>query len=218
MDFSVISNNRILLFEGFITTVNLTILSILGGAVVGVALALGRISTNRLLSACSTVVIEVSRGTPALMLIFWIYFLLPRLTGHAVSSYTAALSSLIMFNAAYIAEIIRAGISSVPRGLVEAGLSSGIRHHQIMRHIVLPPAIANMLPALTSQMILAYKTTSLVFVVGVIDLFRAANIINNREFKSVEIYLFVALVYFVPCFILSLISRYLATKKKNSMR
>ena len=207
MHFSVIINNLPFFLKGFWVTVELTVLTLVGGLVIGTPLALGRSARQKAVCYLSLAIIETVRGTPILMLIFWIYFLLPRFIGMPVGAFTAGLVALVTFNAAYSAEIIRAGIQSVDRGNIEASRSSGLNWFQIARYIVLPQAFSNMKPALMSQAVMVYKTTSLVYVIGVIDFFRAAVIVNNREFKSFEIFAFVALVYFIPCTVLSRWSR-----------
>jgi glutamate/aspartate transport system permease protein len=214
MDFSVITNNASFFMKGLGVTLQLTALTLIGGLIVGTPLALGRSSHARVPRYLSIAVIEVVRGTPILMLIFWIYFLLPQVIGTAVSAYVAGLVALITFNAAYSAEIIRAGIQSVDRGNIEAGRASGMTWLQISRYIVLPQAFSNMKPALISQAVMVYKTTSLIFVIGVVDFFRAATIVNNREFKSFEIFAFVALVYFIPCTIISRWSRSMEARRR----
>ena len=215
MDYSVITNNISFFLKGFEVTLQLTALTLIGGLIVGTPLALGRSAQAKLPRYISIAVIEVVRGTPILMLIFWIYFLLPQVIGTAVNSYVAGLIALITFNAAYSAEIIRAGIQSVDRGNIEAGRASGLTRLQISRYIVLPQAFLNMKPALMSQAVMVYKTTSLIFVIGVVDFFRAATIINNREFKSFEIFAFVALVYFIPCTIISRWSRSMEERRRR---
>lgn len=214
MDFSVITNNASFFMKGLGVTLQLTALTLIGGLIIGTPLALGRSSRARVPRYLSIAVIEVVRGTPILMLIFWIYFLLPQVIGTAVSAYVAGLVALITFNAAYSAEIIRAGIQSVDRGNIEAGRASGMTWLQISRYIVLPQAFSNMKPALISQAVMVYKTTSLIFVIGVVDFFRAATIVNNREFKSFEIFAFVALVYFIPCTIISRWSRSMEARRR----
>ena len=215
MDYSVITNNISFFLNGFEVTLQLTALTLIGGLIVGTPLALGRSAQAKLPRYISIAVIEVVRGTPILMLIFWIYFLLPQVIGTAVNAYLAGLIALITFNAAYSAEIIRAGIQSVDRGNIESGRASGLTRLQISRYIVLPQAFSNMKPALMSQAVMVYKTTSLIFVIGVVDFFRAATIINNREFKSFEIFAFVALVYFIPCTIISRWSRSMEERRRR---
>lgn len=215
MDFSVIVNNLPFFMKGLRVTLELTVLTLIGGLILGTPLALGRSAQSQIPRYISIAIIEVVRGSPILMLIFWVYFLLPRVIGMSVGAYTAGLIALVTFNAAYSAEIIRAGIQSVDRGNIEAGRSSGLSWLQIVRHIVLPQAFSNMKPALLSQAVMVYKTTSLIFVIGVVDFFRAATIVNNREFKSFEIFAFVALVYFIPCTIISRWSRSMEGRRVN---
>jgi len=131
------------------------------------------------------------------------------LTGTTVPPVFAAGVALIAFNSSYMAEVIRAGIESVPRGLVEAARGSGLSYLQCMGHIILPVALKNMLPALVSRLIALLMGTSLAYIIGVTEFFRAANDINNRVFRPYEIYIFVAVVYFVLCYSLSLVGRYI---------
>ena len=215
MDFSVIVENLPFFMKGLKVTLELTLWTLVGGLILGTPLALARDARATLPRYLSIGLIEIIRGSPILMLIFWVYFLLPRVTNSAIDAYTAGLVALIVFNAAYSAEIIRAGIQSVDHGNLEAGRASGLNWLQIVGHIVLPQAFSNMKPALMSQVVMVYKTTSLVFIIGVIDLFRAATIVNNREFKSFEIYIFVALVYLIPSTIVSRWSRAMEMRRAN---
>ena len=213
MDLSVITNNWSFFASGLQTSAVLTVLTVLGGLVVGTPLAIARAAASPLARYPAMALIEIIRGVPILMLIFWVYFLLPRVIGMPVPAYGAGLIALVTFNAAYSAEIVRAGMRSVPIGQIEAGRASGLGRLHVFRFIVLPQAFANMTPALISQAVMVYKTTSLVFIIGVVDFFRAATIVNNREFKSLEIYLFVGLVYFVPSTVLSRLSRYIEHRR-----
>ena len=213
MDFSVIANNLPFFAKGLRTTAELTVLTVLGGIVVGTPLAIARASKMPLARYPALALIEIVRGTPILMLIFWVYFLLPRVIGASVPAYLAGLVALITFNTGYSAETIRAGIQAVPIGQVEAARAAGLNRLQVFRFIILPQAFANMTPALLSQAVMVYKTTSLVFIIGVIDFFRAATIVDNREFKSIEIYFFVAIVYFVPSTAFSRLSRWLEQRR-----
>lgn len=206
------TKNSPFLLQGFAVTLELTFWTVVGGILLGTPLAIARCSNFALVRYPATVVIEALRGTPSLMLVFWFYFLLPRLVG-SIPAFTAGLVALIAFNASYTAEIVRAGIQAVDRGLIEAGRSSGLSSTQIMRLIILPQAFSNMTPALVSQIVMVYKTTSIVFIIGVVDIFRAATIINNREFQPFEIFLFVGLVYLVPSTLVSRFSRWLETRR-----
>ena len=203
---ALLSDNFSFLLRGFLVTLELTFWSFVGGMLLATPLAIARSSEKAILRYPAMIVIDVLRGTPALMLVFWFYFMLPRFFG-PLPAFTSGLIALIAFNASYSAEIIRAGIQSVGKGLVEAGRSSGLSETSILRHIVLPQAFSNMAPALVNQTVMLYKTTSIVFVIGVVDLFRAATIINNREFKPFETFILVGLIYFIPSTIVSRLNR-----------
>jgi His/Glu/Gln/Arg/opine family amino acid ABC transporter permease subunit len=213
LDFSVITNNLPFFAKGYWNTLELTAATVVGGLVFGTPLAVARASSNGWIRNAALGLIEVIRGVPILMLIFWIYFLLPRLLGTAVPAYAAGLVALVIFNAGYSAEIVRAGMTAVQHGQTEAAIASGLSRLQALRHIVLPQAFAHMKPALINQIVMVYKTTSLVFIIGVVDFFRAAMIVDNREFKSLEIYIFVGLVYMIPSTLLSRYSRYIERKR-----
>ena len=131
------------------------------------------------------------------MVIFWFYFLFPLLIGRSLEPLTAGMVAMIAFQSAYVAEIVRAGIESVKAGQLEAARALGLPYLAAMRSVVLPQALRNMLPALVARFVALFKSTSLLYVIGVIEFFRAATIVNAREFRSVEIYLFVAFVYLV---------------------
>lgn len=213
MYLSVITDNFQFLMISLGKTWQFTISTLAGGLVLGTVFALMRLSDNRFISYSAIAFIEVVRGTPILMLIFWVYFMLPVVIGRAVEENIAGLLSLLLFNTAYSAEIIRAGIQSVPFGQIEAGRTTGLSWLQILRYITLPQAFSNMMPALISQAVMLYKTTSLIYVIGVVEFFRAAIIINNREFVPYTIFIFVGLVYLIPSTIGSRISRAIENRR-----
>jgi polar amino acid transport system permease protein len=128
---------------------------------------------------------------------------MPKVVGFPVSPFVAGLTALSCYFATHVAEIMRAGIQAIPKGQMEAALSSGLHYEEAMRYVVLPQAIRHMIPALISRLVALIKSTSLVYIIGVIELFRVATLINNREFASFQIFTFVALVYFALCFGLS---------------
>jgi polar amino acid transport system permease protein len=146
------------------------------------------------------VYIDVLRSAPLLLIIFWFIFFLPRFTGISVSPYNAGLIALVAYFSTHVAEIMRAGIQAVPRTQTEAGLGSGLSRWQVYTYVVLPQAVKHMIPALISRFVALIMGTSLTYIVGVIEFFRAATIVNNREYASIQIYAFVAVVYFVICF------------------
>ena len=181
----------------------LTLIALTGGFALAVPLAIGRVYGPPGIRHVCVVFIEVVRSTPELLLIFWIYFTFPELTGKTLSAWWAAITSLIIIAAAYLAEVVRGGLNSIPTGQREAGLSGGLSGIQTLRYIVLPQAIRNMVPAFVATVVTIFKTTSLVSVIGVIDFFRAVVIVNNAQFAPFALYLTLAAGYFVCCYILT---------------
>src|SRR5579871_5713587 len=205
---SVILSNLPYMLRGLELTFVLSGIGLLGSFAVGIVLALLRMSPWWWLRWPAALYIDIMRMIPLIMVIFWVFFLFPILSGRPVPPIFAAAIAFVAFNASYMAEVIRAGIQSVPAGLVDAARSSGMTHLQCMMRIVLPIALKNMLPALVSRLIALLMGTSLAYIIGVTEFFRAANDINNRVFRPYEIYTFVALVYFCLCYSLSLLGRY----------
>jgi His/Glu/Gln/Arg/opine family amino acid ABC transporter permease subunit len=190
----------------------LTLAAIGIGLPAGILLALLRTSGPTPVRQIAVGVIEVVRATPQLMVIFWVFFAVPALTGHKVPAWTAAIISLSLIAASYLAEVMRAGILSVPGIQTESGLATGLTRAQIMLSIVLPQALRNMIPALIATVIMMFKITSLIYVVGITDFFRAVILINNREFEPIALYTTLAVGYFVCCWLLSLCVRWLDPK------
>ncbi|MEO8040761.1 MAG: amino acid ABC transporter permease [Betaproteobacteria bacterium] len=176
----------------------------------GVLLALGRVSHRRWLRWPVSAFVFTVRGLPLIMVIFWAYFLVPIALGVAVPGYVTMIYALAFFTAAYLAEIIRAGIEAVPRGQVEAAHSLGLdRFHTTLR-VVLPQALRNVIPSLVNQFVSLTKDTSLAFIVGINELTYAASQINNRTLNHpAEIFALVAVTYFLICYGLTAYSRHL---------
>jgi His/Glu/Gln/Arg/opine family amino acid ABC transporter permease subunit len=190
----------------------LTVTSVAIGFPAGILLAVLRSDGPPVLRHLAVAVIELVRATPQLMVIFWVFFAVPALTGHKVQAWTAAITSLSLIAASYLAEVVRAGLASVPRIQIESGLTTGLSRAQILVKIVLPQALRNMLPALIATIVMMFKITSLIYVVGITDFFRAVILINNREFEPVALYTMLAAGYFVCCSMLSSIIRRLDPK------
>jgi glutamate/aspartate transport system permease protein len=188
-------------------TLTLTALVIVGGVIFGTFLAMMRLSSIKALSIVATTYINLMRSVPLVLVIFWFYFLVPYIGAWIIGANQpvkvgAFLSSVItftMFEAAYYAEIMRAGIQSIPRGQVWAGYALGLNYWQTMAKIVLPQAFRNMLPILLTQTIVMFQDTSLVYVLSITDFLGAASKVAERDGRLVEMYLFVALVYFIMC-------------------
>lgn len=185
----------------------LTLASIGIGLPFGILLAIQRSSGPPVLKQIATGLIEVVRATPQLMVIFWVFFAVPAMTGHKVPAWTAAIVSLSLIAASYLAEVVRAGLASVPRIQIESGLATGLTRGQILGSIVLPQALRNMVPALIATLVMMFKITSLIYVVGITDFFRAVILINNREFEPVALYTTLAAGYFACCWLLSWLVR-----------
>jgi polar amino acid transport system permease protein len=182
------------------------ILSFFGGLVLG----LMSISHNRIIKYGSMIILNIIRGMPLLMVIFWMYFLLPAILGQTVSESWTVIMALTLFTSAYMSQIVRAGVEGIPRGQTEAGLSTGLPLWQVMVYIVLPQGLRNMIPSFVNQFVSMIKDTSLAFIVGVSELTHAATQINNRTIiYPTEIFLFVAVIYFIICFAFTSLSRWL---------
>lgn len=186
----------------------LTLLLAFGGLLLSFPLALllaiARVSPYRIFSIPSTALVHTVRGMPLLMLIFWAYFVIPKLTGQSVSGVTTLLLALVVYESAYLSEVIRAGIEAIPKGQVEASRSLGIGYWTTMRKVVLPQALFNVLPGMTSQFISTIKETSLGYVISVHELTFAANQVNNLVLtKPLQVFGILAVIYFIVCFTLS---------------
>jgi ABC-type amino acid transport system permease subunit len=146
------------------------------------------------------------------MVIFWFWFLIPQITGQRLPDYSVALAAFVVFEAAYLGEIVRAGVQSVPRGQVDAALATGLTHGEMMVHVILPQAIRNTIPSLVTQFIVLFKDTSLASIIGMMDLTKAAQIVSQREIRPFETYLFIAVVYWICTYSMSRFSRRLEVK------
>ena len=199
--------------EGLVQTLGLSVVSVALSFVVGLAFALGRLSSRRWIRWPSTAYVEAVRALPVLLLIvyfgikgsslfrpiFGADFDLPR--------FWAGVLGLSLYTSAVLAEIIRAGVLTLPRGQAEASRALGLSHPQTMRFVVLPQALRLMVPAMMGQLTTVIKDTSLVGTIGVFDLLRQGRTIYTQFFNPVEVLLIVATIYFVICFVLSQLSR-----------
>jgi His/Glu/Gln/Arg/opine family amino acid ABC transporter permease subunit len=207
LDWTIIVRNWAVLLSGFVNTLKLAILAIGASFFLGVVAGAFRLSRSPYLHYPAVVYIEFIRGVPLIMVIFWFYFLTPILAGRPLDNFTSALIAFIVFEGAYLAEIVRAGIQSVPVGQAQAAISTGLSQRQAMRHVILPQAIRNMIPALVTRFIVLFMDTSLAYVIGFRELTRVARIIAEREFRAFEVYTFIAIVYFVCTYAMSLVAR-----------
>jgi glutamate/aspartate transport system permease protein len=220
-DFNVIERSLPYLFkEGMTFTLTLTALSAVGGIVFGTLLAMMRLSSIKPLALFATGYVNLMRSIPLLLVIFWFYFLVPFIGAWIigasqpirVGAFASSVITFTMFEAAYYSEIMRAGIQSIPRGQVWAGYALGLNYWQTMGTVVLPQAFRNMTPILLTQTIILFQDTSLVYVLSITDFLGAASKVAQRDGRLVEMYLFVALVYFVISFGLSYLVKRLQQK------
>jgi glutamate/aspartate transport system permease protein len=215
-DFDVIERSWVYLFTvGMRFTIELTLLAMLGGLIFGTALAMMRLSRFRLLADVATAYVNLIRSIPLVLVIFWFYFLVPYIGAWIVGAsepiqvgaFASSLVTFIMFEASFYCEIMRAGIQSVPRGQVQAAYALGLDYWQTMGRVILPQAFRNMLPVLLTQTIVLFQDVSLVHVLSITDFVGAASKVAQRDGRLVEMYLFVALVYFLICLGLSALVR-----------
>jgi len=222
-DFDVIQRSWVYLFTtGMVFTLKLTVMAMAGGILLGTLLAVMRLSSLRIIPAVVATYVNLIRAVPLVLVIFWFYFLVPYIGAWIIGSEQpikvgAFMSSLItftLFEAAYYCEIMRAGIQSIPRGQVSAGLALGMSNSQTMISVILPQAFRNMIPILLTQSIILFQDVSLVYVLSIPDFVGAASKVAQRDGRMVEMYLFVAVVYFLMSFGLSLLVR---RQEKNTM-
>ena len=220
-DFNVIERSwRYLFFDGMAFTLRLTLFAMAGGVVFGTLLAMMRLSSIKTLAWIAGTYVNVLRSVPLVLVIFWFYFLVPYMGAWAlhsdtpiqVGAFASSLLTFTMFEACYYCEIMRAGIQSIPRGQVAAGYAIGLNYWQTMGQIVLPQAFRNMVPILLTQTIVLYQDVSLVYVLSITDFVGAASKVAQRDGRLVEMYTFVALIYFISCFALSLLVRKLQAR------
>jgi glutamate/aspartate transport system permease protein len=213
-DFDVIERSIGYLFrEGMTFTVTLTLMAMTGGIIFGTLLAMMRLSAFKPLSWLAGAYVNLMRSVPLVLVIFWFFFLVPYIGAWIigakepirVGAWVSSVVTFTMFEAAYYCEIMRAGIQSIARGQVWAGYALGLNYWQTMGKVVLPQAFRNMLPVLLTQTIILFQDTSLVYVISATDFLGAASKVANRDYRLVEMYTFVAVVYFAISYSLSLL-------------
>lgn len=189
---------------GVAVTVLLAALALLLAMPIGLLLGLARVSTIAAVRRPVTLIVYAVRGVPLLLMVFWIYFYLPTVTGHKTDQFTTMLIALVVFDGVYLAEIVRAGIQGVPRGQYEAARALGLGHARAMRRVILPQALRSMLPSLVNQFVSTIKATSLGYIIGLTEASFIATQINSQVFiHPTAVYLMLSLMYFLLCFGLS---------------
>jgi glutamate/aspartate transport system permease protein len=211
LDFDVVGRSLPFLWTGFKYTVQLTAIATAGGIFFGTLLALARLSPAKPVAYAASGYVNLMRSIPLVLVLFWFFFLMPQVLQAiigserppAIGAERTAIITFIMFEAAYFCEIMRAGIQSIPKGQVNSAYALGLTYGQAMRLVILPQAFRNMIPVLLTQTIILFQDTSLVYVISATDFTGAASKIAQRDGRLIEMYTFVAVVYFVLCYTLS---------------
>ncbi|HEY9223958.1 MAG TPA: amino acid ABC transporter permease [Variovorax sp.] len=198
--------------DGLYFSVILTVVATIGGIVFGTILALMRLSGKKWLDAPAAVYVNGMRSIPLVMVILGFFLLVPFVIGRPIGAEGSAVITFIAFEAAYFSEIMRAGIQSIPRGQVFAGMAVGMTYGQNMKLVILPQAFRNMLPVLLTQTIILFQDTSLVYAIGAYDLLKGLETAGKNYGRPIEAYLLAAVVYFVMCYALSYLVKRLHKK------
>ncbi|MBV6477047.1 MAG: Glutamate/aspartate import permease protein GltK [Rhodocyclaceae bacterium] len=193
--------------KGFVFSLQLTFIAMLGGIALGTVLALMRLSSKSWLILPAAAYVNTMRSIPLVMVILWFFLLIPLIIGRPLGAEMSAIITFTLFEAAYYSEIMRAGIQSIPRGQIAAGFALGMDYGQTMRLVVLPQAFRNMLPVLLTQTIILFQDTSLVYAIGAYDLLKGFEVAGKNFNRPVETYLLAAVLYFSISFSLSMLVR-----------
>ncbi|WP_457578200.1 amino acid ABC transporter permease [Ensifer adhaerens] len=185
------------LMQGAQLTILVTFISMIGGTVIGIILAMMKISSSKLLQGCAAIYGTLVRGLPLLVQVLLVYFALPALTGVRMPAVVAGTIAIMLFTGAFMAEIIRSGIQSVDPGQMEAGRSIGFGHWETMRLVIWPQAFWVMLPNVVNQFSITLKDTSLLSVIGVVELTMAGETIYSMNFDTIRVLAIVGTMYLV---------------------
>jgi glutamate/aspartate transport system permease protein len=214
------------LLQGLWFTIQITLVGVAGGIFLGSLLAVARLSRNRLLSGSAIAYVNLMRSIPLILVIFWVFLLVPWLIGWftrsgrpvAVGTSLTIFTTFVLFEAAYYAEIVRAGFRSISPGQYLASEALGLSKLQAYIYVLFPQAIRNVLPILLTQTIVLFQDTSLVYVISATDLLGAATRIAQRDGRLVEMYLTVGVIYFVFCYAASQFVKQLQGRLAYGMR
>jgi polar amino acid transport system permease protein len=199
-DFSPLLDSWRFLASGLGLTVLLSIAAVLCSFVLGLAVGLGRLYGPSWLRVILVFYIDSMRAIPVFVVLVWIYFAVPIISGHGFDPFWAALTGITIHVAAYVAEVIRAGITSIRKGQIQAGLAIGMSGAQIVREILLPQAIVRMLPAFGSIVSVTIKDTAIAAVIAVPELMRQAETVAGQSYRPIEVFTTVMVIYFLLIF------------------
>jgi His/Glu/Gln/Arg/opine family amino acid ABC transporter permease subunit len=204
------------ILQGIWVTLGIVSLAALLGFILGIILALMKISRVKALHFIADAYTSVFRGTPLILQLMIIYFGLPQLLGIDIPGYAAAVSAFALNSGAYISEVIRAGIQAVDKGQREAAMALGVPYKKMMWNIVMPQAFKNILPALMNEFITLTKESALVSVIGIADIMRRAYIVGGQKYAYFEPMLFVGLIYYILVIILTFVGKLVERRMKQS--
>ncbi len=211
IDFSSVTNSWRFLLDGASFTLELTLVAVAGGLLLGTLIAVARLSHKWWLKTLASAYVNAIRSVPLVLLLFWVFFLMPELLRYlvgasrpiTVEASVSAMVTFVVFEAAYFAEIIRAGIGSIKSGQLAAAAALGLNYAQTMRFVILPQAVKHMLPVLLTQVIVVFQDTSLVYVISANDFLGACSKIAQRDSQLILMYLLAAVVYLTVSLALS---------------
>ncbi|EMM6762272.1 glutamine ABC transporter permease GlnP [Pluralibacter gergoviae] len=214
-DWSVIWPALPALLTGAKMTLWISVLGLAGGIIIGLVAGLARTYGGWITNHIALVFIEIIRGTPIVVQVMYIYFALPMaMPDLRIDTFTAAVISIMINSGAYIAEITRGAVLSIHKGFSEAGLALGLSRRETIRHVIMPLALRRMLPSLGNQLIISIKDTSLFIVIGAAELTRSGQEIIAGNFRALEIWTAVGIIYLIITQVLNLVLRSLEKRMK----
>ncbi|MEF7656859.1 amino acid ABC transporter permease [Bacillus thuringiensis] len=216
LDFSAITPSIPYILKGLEVTLKIVAVSALVGFILGMLLALCKIARIRVLNIAADLYTSIFRGTPLVLQLMIIYFGVPQIIGYEIPAFLAAVLAFSLNSGAYMSEVIRAGIQAVDKGQTEAAMALGIPYGKMMRNIIFPQALKNILPALVNEFATLTKESAVVTVIGATDLMRRAYIVGGETFKYLEPLLFVGLIYYMLVIILTLVGKAIEGRMKKS--
>jgi polar amino acid transport system permease protein len=205
------------LLRGTLVTIELTVISLVLSLIMGLAIALGRLSDKKIINKLCNIYISVIRGTPLLVQMMYVYFVFPQF-GLSLSAFQAAIIALSVNESAYMAETFRAGIKAVPKGQMEAAKAIGMDYSLSMRRIILPQAITHVMPAIGNSAIILIKNSSLGAVITVSEVMQQGNLLAASTYQNLQIFTMVAIIYWILHYPLAILVDYLEKRgAKNNV-
>lgn len=204
------------ILEGVGVTLRIVLVAGLLGFILGIILALFKISSVKVLSWFADAYTSVFRGTPLILQLMLIYYGSPQIFGYQIEPYTAAVLAFALNSGAYISEVIRGGILAVDKGQREAAMALGVPYKKMMWDIILPQALKNILPALMNEFITLTKESAIVSVIAINDIMRRSYIVGGDKFSFFEPLLFAGLIYYLMVIILTLVGKAIERRMRRS--